>query len=182
MKFFFLVFWAALPASALPLQGGVSGGGGNLIAPKPPIAYVDPETTKQIVYHSVDTLIDYVNAKKISYANGVLPPEQEKAFAPIFTSSKSIEDVIASTRLYVSDEHSCWDSAHQAVDGSTVTPEPDSICISAYNIANKTDASDIPPQAVALMLHEYSELVGLSETQAVQAQLSALQELRENQK
>jgi hypothetical protein len=173
----FLLALVVLPAFSF--EGGVSGGGGNIIAPKAPQYPVDPETAEHMVYHSHDLLKNYVAHKKSAFKNNQLSVQQRQVFAPIFNSPQSIESVIKNVRLDVEDDEACWDTQHQAVDGSTITRDHNSICISAYNLANKTEESDIPPQAAALMLHEYSELIGLSEDQAVRVQTIVLSELRE---
>jgi len=107
-----------------------------------------------------------------------MTPEQIIAFAPVFNSEKNIESVMTEVRMYVKDHSTCRDADQKPVDGSIVNPVPDSICISAFNIANKTDAADIPPQSTALILHEYGELIGLTEAQAVMLQTLVLEELR----
>lgn len=160
-------------------EGGVSGGGGNMLSPKAPSRPVNAETAEHMILQARTILKNYIHEKKYAFRTGTLSSEQIDAFAPVFNSEQNVEDVIHSTRLHINEKYSCWDENRRPVDGSTITPTPNSICISARNIANKADISDITPQSVALMLHEYSELVGLSEEQAVKAQSTALSELRE---
>lgn len=169
---------AIFPLRAWAWNGGITGGGGNLIEPVAAPVHASPEIAKRIIVRSLASLERYLQEKHSLFMSGDLPGGEEAAFAPIFLSQRSIEDVIENTRLLIPDEHSCRDAGHRPVDGSVVTPEPNAICISAYNIAHKTAPEDIPPQAVALLLHEYSELVGLDEQQAVRAQAAALEEFR----
>ncbi|MFZ3231501.1 MAG: hypothetical protein WA160_14940 [Pseudobdellovibrio sp.] len=171
-----LILISTLPT--LAFQGGVSGGGGNIISPVFPNSPVSAETAEHIVYGSHTILKKYINRKLLAYKNKQLSEKQYQIFLPIFNSSKNIETIINTVRVLVPDEHSCWDAQKNPVDGSTITNDPNSICISAYNIATKVDVSDIPAQASALMLHEYGELAGLNEVQAVQAQTEVLNELR----
>ena len=179
MKFLISISLLFLNLSAFAMIGGVSGGGGNMISPKSPVTIANPEAVQQIVYKARNVLYRYVSQKRTAYLNNQLSLSQRAAFAPLFSSNLTIERVISSAHLHVNEHHACWDENHQPVDGSTITPHPDSICISAYNIARKTDVSDIAPQSAALMLHEYGELTGLNEDQAVAIQKAALKDLRE---
>jgi hypothetical protein len=178
MRFLLSLIFLFSGVSASASRGGVSGGGGNMISPRAPSKPVSLHTAERLVYHAREALLSYVNKKRIAFEKGQLGPEQALAFAPIFNAGQKIETVISEAQLHVAERHSCWDENHQPVDGSTITPVPDAICISAFNISRKADVSDIPPQSAALMLHEYSELIGLDEEQAVQAQTKALEELR----
>lgn len=173
-----LVLMTTLSAGAR--EGGVSGGGGNMLSPKPPSHQVDAETAEHMILQAREILKKYVFEKKYAFHNGTLSAEQMDAFEPIFNSQKNVEDTMRTARLHIKERHACWDENSQPVDGSTIAPTPNSICISARNIATKADISDITPQSAALMLHEFSELVGLSEDQAVKAQAAALAELRES--
>lgn len=171
-----LILITVIPAWSF--EGGVSGGGGNTISPRAPSYPVDPETAEHMIYQARGVLRNYLMTKKQAYLVGALPIEQMAAFAPVFSAKQKVEDTIENAQLHVSDRHACKDKNDKPVDGSTITPTPNSICISAYNIAHKVDISDITPQSAALMLHEYGELVGLSEDQAVKIQSAALSELR----
>lgn len=174
MSLFILL--AVIPAWSF--EGGVSGGGGNMIAPKAPCSPVDTETAEHMIYRARGVLKDYLLRKKQAFETQSLPAEQMQAFAPVFNANRDVETTIDSTDIRVAHRHSCWNADHQPVDGSTITEDPNSICISAFAIAQKADVSDITPQSAALMLHEFSELVGLSESQAVRAQSAALSDLR----
>ncbi len=174
------VFTSAIcsASAAIIFNGGVSGGGGNMISPKPPVSENDPEIVEEIVGKAQTTVLEYIWQKRNEYENNRLPESHRAAFVPLFEADNKIENAVRSTRLHIADEHACWDSQHRPVDGSTVTKDSNSICISAYNIAKKADLSDIHPQSAALMIHEYSELVGLSEEQAIKVQARALEDLR----
>lgn len=179
MKYMISLLILMTTFTAWPREGGVSGGGGNLLSPKAPSRPVNSETAEHMILQARNVLKKYIHEKKYAFQSGALSPADMNAFEPVFNADLNVEDTIRSARLHINEKHSCWDENHQAVDGSTITPTPYSICISAHNIANKADISDITPQSAALMLHEYSELVGLSEDQAVKLQTAALVELRE---
>ncbi|AZZ36384.1 hypothetical protein CIK05_06120 [Bdellovibrio sp. qaytius] len=159
-------------------SGGVSGGGGNLISPKKPKVSVKPEAVKKLVFTAHSNLTNYIAEKFIAFKNNQLSAEDQKTFAPVFTANKNIEDVIQNVQIQVLIWESCRDEKNLPVDGSTITSAPNSICISAFNISRKVDMTEISSQATALMLHEYSELVGLSELQAVRLQTAALNDLK----
>ncbi|MGZ3772065.1 MAG: hypothetical protein ACXVCY_08185 [Pseudobdellovibrionaceae bacterium] len=179
MRILISVLGVMIMGPVLAFQGGVSGGGGNLISPKAPSSLVSPDTVEQMIHHSRWTLFNYISLKRTAFKNNQLPEQQVRIFAPIFQSNINIEEIMNNVQVHVEERKSCHDYAHRSVDGSTLSEHPNSICISAYNIAAKADSSDIPPQSAALILHEYSELVGLSEEQAIRAQQVVLDELRQ---
>lgn len=169
-------------SSAAPLrgfEGGVSGGGGNLLEARTPLKPIHPEVAEKIVHDSYAVFLTYIGQKRKDYFSKKLSPEQQVAFAPIFEAAQEIEAMARNRRMQVDDHSPCWDSNHRPVDGSTLSRLPNSICISAFTIAQKSEVNDIAPQSAALMLHEYGELVGLTETEAVGAQIEALKDLRE---
>ncbi|MGZ3815135.1 MAG: hypothetical protein ACXWRZ_00595 [Bdellovibrio sp.] len=182
MRILFSALGELLVVPALAFQGGVSGGGGNIISPKPPISLATPDAVEQMIHRSRLTLFNYISFKRSAFQKSQLSKQQMSVFAPIFESTLSIEDAIKKIRVHVEKQKSCFDYYNRSVDGSTLSDLPNSICISAYNISAKADSSDIPPQSLALMLHEYSELIGLNEEQAVRAQKVVLKELRQLEK
>jgi hypothetical protein len=173
----FILLLSVSPAYAL-FQGGVSGGGGNLISPLAPNKPGAPSVAANIIYSSKAKLENYVQQKRRQFELNQLSDSQRQAFAPIFNSKQSIEKLMKNVQVRIADQHSCWDPDRGDVDGSTVSSTANTICISAYRFAKEDAVADMAPQSVALMLHEYGELVGLNEDQAIQAQAAALQELR----
>jgi hypothetical protein len=178
----FFLTYAGLSAAFLiassALAGGMSAGGGNLIHPIPPTDFVPPHIVAGMIVKSQQRLVDYLTAKKVAFTNDQLDQVQRSAWSPIFTSEKDILYFVSTFRPLILERESCHDSNNNDVDGSVWSLTPDTVCISALNISKKAAANDIPPQATALLLHEYSELIGLSDEQAIQAQSAALNELR----
>lgn len=160
-------------------HGGVSGGGGNVIDPREPDRYLDPEEAEGIVESSHSIFYKYIVNKKKMFHSNQLNQTQSEVFRPVFEAPRDIIETIHKVRVHVEDDHSCWDAQKRPVDGSIFSKKDNSICISAFNLAQKAHVEDIPHQSAALMLHEYSELVGLSEEEAVQVQVEALSDLRE---
>ena len=86
---------------------------------------------------------------------------------------EAMEDITIDIQL----DRPCYDQNGNVYDGSTYHQIKNSICISAYTIATKCIKEEISIQATALVLHEYSEVVGLSDEDAITLQKEVLSDL-----
>jgi hypothetical protein len=101
-----------------------------------------------------------------------------QAFAKLFAQPQSVFAVIEQVWPSVRDSRPCYDSAQNPVDGSVANFHEGTFCISAYSIAQKVHRKEIPAQSAALLMHEYSELVGLTESEAVSLQSHVLEDFK----
>lgn len=153
---------AIVPVRALA-AGGISGGGGNVLPGKAPETLQDPEQVEDEVRESHAIAIDYLS-RKISGQTDV--------------QSIAILELARRVPPHITDDRPCFDSAGNVVDGSNATGRHRGrICISALNLARKVHPTELRAQAAALMIHEYAELAGSDEDQAVQLQTGAFKEL-----
>lgn len=155
--------------------GVLNGGGGGLL-PQDTISYYD---LREIIIASRAELILFFNAQKgRTYKNGTLQSQEIKK---LFDGTTTIFDVIKKNKIYVAGDQrlSCKDENGNVVDGSIVSPKPNSICISMAKIAEQVSLSNARPQVLALIAHEYSHLLGFNENEAeaLQKQLLPLLEL-----
>jgi signal-transduction protein with cAMP-binding, CBS, and nucleotidyltransferase domain len=167
----------AMPSIA-HARGGISGGGGNMIEPKAISIKMDVDLAKVMVHQSHEDLDQYISLKKSDFKQGKLSRDQMRAFAPVFNSQHKIEEVMDVVNLHVETNSPCFDAQLKPVDGSIYTNKLNSVCVSAFNITNKADATDVLPQANALVLHEYCEVMQLTEDEAVRVQTEALKDFR----
>lgn len=160
------------------LMGGISGGGGNVLFPTPPSDPMDPESTQHLIRGLKTDVVNYVATKENSFREGSLSAVERPAFAALFELQPGVAQRVSVLGMKVEDDDPCFDFSHQEVDGSTIRPGSDRICISALRIAKKVDKSEIKAQSMALMIHEYGEILGLTEEQATHLQQTVLKELR----
>lgn len=174
----FLTNSLSVAASAFDEIGGVSGGGGNVMNPTPPEGYQDPEMVEGQVKSLVSVLKNYLFSKQNELIRGSLSPEHSRLFGALLLPKQNVFSVMTSVVPHVDDERPCFDSERRPVDGSIFSHHPNRFCISSFSIARKVHIKEIPAQATALMLHEYSEWMGLTEAQAQVLQAKALVDLR----
>lgn len=159
-------------------DGGVSGGGGNVINPTPPDRILDGDSVEHVVKSSVAYTRIYFRNVRSQYLAGELPSNITPVFEKLFSDEARFQRVLAEVRPHIVEESPCYDRAMNPVDASIVTPTPGRFCVSAFSMARKVHVDEIPIQAAALMAHEYSEIVGLDENEAVTVQKRALEDLK----
>ncbi|MDG0817219.1 hypothetical protein [Bdellovibrio svalbardensis] len=164
--------------SGMIREGGVSGGGGNVINPQMPTSTVDPEEAEHIVKASaVYTQIFFAHAKA-QFANGEASSEILPVYKKLFSGPRDLDTVLQNVRPHVRESGPCYDYNMQPVDASVAGSLPNRFCVSAFALSRKVQADQIPVQAAALMAHEYTEIMGLDEDEAVMIQKQALQDLQ----
>lgn len=159
-------------------DGGVSGGGGNVINPTPPERIIDGDSVEHVVKASVAYTRLYFKNVHAQYLAGELPSDINPVFEKLFADRDHFVRVLEEVRPHVVEETPCYDRGMNPVDASIVSGRPGRFCVSAYSMARKVHVDEIPIQSAALMAHEYSELVGLNEDDAVTVQKKALEDLK----
>jgi hypothetical protein len=158
--------------------GGVSGGGGNVIDPTPPDVLPDSETVEHLVKRSYRHVRFYLENKEQQFQNGQLDPNEHGLFAKVFEGRTNIITALDLVKPDVEDSKPCYDYEQQPVDASIATDSKNKFCVSSYSLRQKVIRSEIPRQSTALMIHEYSEIVGTSEEDAVAIQKVVLEDLK----
>jgi hypothetical protein len=159
--------------------GGVSGGGGNLINPTAPMQIQSPQEIKKVILSSKKLLKHFINTKFTQYKIGQMDQDSLRLYSVLFADNENnLHEVMEDISLDIQLNSPCYDSHGTAFDGSTYNQKLHSICISSYTIASKCTRSEIPAQATALILHEFSEVVGLSDEDAISLQASVLAEIK----
>lgn len=160
--------------------GGVSGGGGFVINPVRPTAPQSPERIEDMIKASKKITIQYIQQKKNQFHADQMQGHEKNLYDQLLHApTKNIEHVLANYKVHVEDEDPCFTSDNQPVDGSIHSEKPNSICISALTFAEKVHEDTVHVQAAALILHEMSEVVGLSDEDAVHIQTIALMEMNQ---
>lgn len=159
--------------------GGVSGGGGNLISPTAPTEKQDPREIRNIILGSQHLLNKFINAKFALYSAGSMDYESLRLYSVLFADNDdNLHEVMEEITLDIKMDRPCYDRNGKVFDGSTFNERKHSICISAFTIAQKCSKYEVPKQATALVFHEFSEVVGLSDEDAIMLQRQVLEELK----
>ncbi len=174
----FSVFICTQALAFSRFEGGVSGGGGNVINPAPPDRAADHEDVEHIVKASVSYTYWYFKSVQGDYISGQMKPELSAIFTKIFAGGKDFESVLTKVQPDVQEEGPCHDFDYKPVDASIRSSRANSFCVSSYAIANKVNFKEIPIQSAALMAHEYSEIMGLNEEEAVSIQKNAIERMK----
>lgn len=176
----FLVTLIAVFSWAQPFirEGGVSGGGGNVINPTPPQESLDGDAAEEIVKASFKYVRIYLEDKAIRYQNNQMTLKDKHLYSKLFEGQNNIMNAVRTVRPKVEDDHPCFDYASRPVDASVVSRKPNTFCVSAFMLGQKVVHTEIPIQSTALMIHEYTEIVGVSEEEAVIFQTKALEDLK----
>ncbi len=160
--------------------GGISGGGGNIIAQGRPTVLASAEHAEDLVRTGSQQLEKYLQAKVAVRANLALLDDPLNQLFNKNSQGQNIFDILANSRVDIRDSSPCLDSAGNPVDGSSVMA-PNSICLSSMRIAAKVDADEIPEQAAALMMHEFSERLGFDDGFAVEVQKQVLRDFERSE-
>ncbi len=159
------------------VDGGMSGGGGNVLPGKLPDAPLDPEEAEDQVKASRHTAVDYLTSFKEKYQQGALPSDQASLAQKAFSKGRDLLTISRTYRTDVEDDSPCFDFSGSPVDGSIRGERPNEICISSHSIAKKVHQSEIKAQSAALMIHEFSEVIGFSEDEATALQVQVYTDL-----
>lgn len=161
------------------LMGGVSGGGGNVINPTPPDEinqdlHQTTEHVEHLIHSSHIPVSKFFKLKENQLNNNQVSVAEALILRKLFTGDYNIYRIMHLFPTKVQEDKPCFDSLGNAVDGSIYSEKPNTICVSAHRLVEKVHISEIPIQSHALLVHEYSELVGLTEDEAVLLQKNAL--------
>lgn len=159
-KVFILVSFISISnVFAGQISGGISGGGGEILPENP------------IGNYSIESMLR--EAKAVAYyyfSTTKRQPISVKTYAPIF-------EIIKNTNIAIQSTGPCYDSHGVAMDGSVYSDIPNTICISSYQLGKKLSESNAWLQTMALVIHEYSHLIGTTEEQADEIQKQAIYQL-----
>jgi hypothetical protein len=161
------------------VEGGISGGGGFVIDPQTPVYPNSPDSVEELIKNNGNNILKkYLVGKKQKLDAGQLLGHEIQPIEKLFKTKNNIFTVIHDTHIEVKDEESCFNEKGEPTDGSFFTNQKNAICISAKNIATKVHHEEVQPQSLALMMHEYGEVMGFTDAEAVQLQKIVLDDLK----
>jgi hypothetical protein len=159
--------------------GGISGGGGNVINPTPPTEVQDVRLVRAIIKGSKELLVKFISAKYALFKTGSMDEESLRMYGQLFADNEhNLHEVMDDIKIDSPLDKPCYDQNNNEFDGSTLDSRSNSICISAQRLAKNTILEEIPVQAAALAMHEFSEVVGLTDEEAIIIQKHAIEQLK----
>lgn len=158
--------------------GGVSGGGGFVIDPLSPASPQELAYTKHLIHQSTHDLEDFILWKKNKWRHQGVPFEMKAIYAKLFENPKrNLLTVADHVDIHIEESGPCLTFDGLPVDGS-INSKPGTVCVSAKTFSEKVRYEDTSRQAIALSVHELSEIVGLNEEEATQLQIEILKDLQ----
>jgi hypothetical protein len=151
-------------AHILLKDGGISGGGGNVISPTAPQRLQDPYSIRVDVLASRKILKEFIKAKHDLYIFNNMNADDKRIYSILFEdNSHGILESMNDVPLFIPVYEPCYDLSGNPFDGAAVNAESHAVCISAFNLALKVDRSNVTIQAAALILHELAHVAGLND-------------------
>lgn len=147
------------PTPEVSQEGGITSGGGGTL-PAQPI--------------SIDEAAGIISSSKQGLRL-FLREQSESAFfvdrdEKFFQGDKNLSTVLEETDVEILKDRPCHDKFGHPTDGSIYASKPNAICISAFRVAPKLIEERAYIEIYALMIHEYSHLLGSTEPEAVALQ------------
>ncbi|MGZ3691711.1 MAG: hypothetical protein ACXVAX_09415 [Pseudobdellovibrio sp.] len=179
LSFLILFFAFQMSFAGGPSEGGISGGGGSVIDPHIPCETQDPQQVASLILQTRPLFRRYLLYKFDQLQKNQLTAEEKRLFDKMTNSDPAgFVNQLEHYNVQVDDKSPCFTSDRRPVDGSIFSSQPNSFCISASSIAQKVHMSEVVPQSAALMVHEFSEVRGLDEDEAVEMQKTAIKDLQ----
>lgn len=163
---------------AAPMSG-VSGGGGNVMYPVSPRNPALVAEVQAKLNEARPSVAAYFEAKQALFVKGNLSPEESALFAPLFKTGQGVVATARQTGLDIEQTTPCYDSSATPVDGSIFSDDHGEICVSALSISKRVERADVPAQSAALLAHEFTEVLGFGEDDAVRVQAKVLADFRQ---
>lgn len=162
-----------LDPSRLQRIGGNSGGGGNLDSSKLADASLIefftrqqlPKLLKMVFNYGFDPALDKYPKRfaGIKPSDSILDGYSVATATKLYNGKENVFDKLGSVRIDVK-HGDCYDPrSGEARDGSATA---DGICISSGRLANRYTISEYQKYILALVVHEYSHLLGTTESEA----------------
>jgi len=149
--------------------GGVDGGGGNTRPGQP----VTEAELRQVLDQGRSMVIFLMN----SYSSAATGKRPQPLPVKLFAGPVSMLDRLRAVDVTLVTAGPCLDEAGNPVDGSA-SQRKQTVCLSLPRLLEKLNRDNLRNQTLALVAHEYSHLVGTTESEAEELQEYVLETLR----
>lgn len=151
-------------------DGGVGSGGGGTSNPAP---VPQSEIIDLVQGGAAPLLITWFQRQEEIFLSASPEAQSRSVFRKVFTSSRTVYEVIRGVRITLREEEPCYDSAGNPWDGSVGSSRYE-ICLSPFSMAPKLNELNFEAETLALLAHEISHLLGTTEEEARAIQRRAL--------
>jgi hypothetical protein len=164
-----LVLWLLIGSTAF--AGGVSGGGGNTKPAHP----VDADMVRFAIANSRLYVTTYFNSLEANwkYSSG---GKHDPLLDKLFGGPTQVTDWALRWPVRLEENGPCLDPGGNPVDGSAKMDPPE-VCLSVPRLVEKLSRESLRSEIIALVLHEFTHLVGATEAEAEQTQNEAIDRL-----
>lgn len=139
--------------------GDYDGGGGGTLPADP----VSPKAVQEFIQNEAKLNLRLF----VKYDQLLLDKNFESAIdKKLFEGERNLFDLIENTDVEIRMDRPCLDKNGEEKDASIYADRPNAICVSAARIAPKVMEENMRKEVLALMLHEFSHLLGTTETEA----------------
>jgi hypothetical protein len=155
-------------------DGGASGGGGFFLQSQPdatPAPIAHPEAIVNKAY-------GYILSIAESGERGMHFKDAPAVLAK-FLANSELGETLEVIKPLGHASGPCLNKYHEEVDGSIYSFAPNTVCISTFNLAEKVAAQDQFPQTAGILVHEYAEVMGHTEPEAIQLQTLMIDYIRQ---
>ncbi|MGE3261997.1 MAG: hypothetical protein AB7K68_09480 [Bacteriovoracia bacterium] len=168
-----LAFLTLTLSSIALADGGVGSGGGGTTNPSP----ANPEHIWLSAHlYGAKIITAWLHKKEDEFNHYKEADQKISPLAKLFRPSggKNIYDLLIDTEIEFRMNEPCRDFVGNPVDGSIYGTRPGSICLSPFSMAPKLSEINANAETIALLIHEFSHLVGANEEEAVKLQQAAI--------
>lgn len=153
--------------------GGVGSGGGGTTIP-------DPSSAEQIAQalqeESSFVIHTWLYRQEKNFFEQSPAVRAKNPLRKIFETKPGIFNLITTIPVEIRMSQACFDDQGRSVDGSIHGAQTGSLCMSAFSMAPKLSGYNYKAEAFALLVHEYSHLLGADEEEAIAIQKIALKD------
>lgn len=142
--------------------GGMDGGGGGTLPAQPASVFEIQEIAEESKSELLYLLNGYEWREKYN--------QDKPLYKKLFLGPVKAQQVLKEIRLEVRVDKPCYTSANKEVDASVYGIKTNTICLSAFRIAQKLDRAVAKREVIALLMHEISHFLGSTEEEAVEIQ------------
>lgn len=153
--------------------GGVGSGGGGIINPDPSSPEEIAKTINDDSRYVIET---WLNRQELNFWEQSPEVRALNPLRKLFETSPGIIQLMKSTEVELRMNQPCFDSNNQPMDGSIYGTKPGSLCLSPFTMAPKLSPYNYKAESYALLVHEFSHMLGANEAEAVAIQKIALRD------
>lgn len=145
-----------VPSPHEEAEGGIGAGGGGTLPANPIAKY----KVVEILGNAKRFLRVYLNHERYWFHSEIIDNKK------YYFGEKNLSTQLESTDIEILEDKPCFDKFGNAVDASIHASRPNTICMSAHQIAPKLIEENANKEIIALLVHELAHFLGANEKEA----------------